>query len=108
MKKTISFKELKQLMHILKPLIPHMILTIMLGTLGYLAITAITVLGGMAVLQWSGFAHYQTFSILISGIVAAGVLRAIFRLSEQYCTHYIAFRILALVRDQIYATLRKL
>ena len=108
MKKTISFKELKQLMHILKPLIPHMILTIMLGTLGYLAITAITVLGGMAVLQWSGFADYQTFSILISGIIAAGVLRAIFRLSEQYCTHYIAFRILALVRDQIYATLRKL
>lgn len=62
-------------MHILKPLIPHMILTVMLGVMGYLAITTITVLGGMAILQWSGFAHYQTFSLLIGGIIAAGVYR---------------------------------
>ena len=108
MNNTVSFKELKQLMRILKPLIPHMILTIMLGVLGYLAITSITVLGGMAILQWSGFAQYQSFSWLIGGIIAAGVLRAVFRLSEQYSTHYIAFRILAIVRDKIYATLRKL
>lgn len=104
----VSFKDIKQLLVLLRPLIPHMILTITLGVLGYLAITSITVLGGMAILQWSGLGEYAPITLLIGGVIAAGVLRAIFRLSEQYSTHYIAFRILAIVRDQIFSKLRKL
>lgn len=107
-KQSINFQNVKQLLALLRPLIPHMVLTITLGVLGYLSITAITVLGGMAILQWSGFGQFTSMSFLIGGVLAAGVLRSIFRLSEQYCTHYIAFRILAIIRDRIYATLRKL
>ena len=107
-KQTINAKDIKQLILLLKPLIPHMILTIILGSLGYLAISAITLFGGMTILQWSGLAEYGPFSLLIGLVIAGGVLRAVFRLSEQYCTHYIAFRLLAIVRDCIYSTLRKL
>lgn len=107
-KQTLTIKDIKQLILLLKPLIPHMVLTIMLGSLGYLAISAITLFGGMTILQWSGLAEYGPFSLLIGLVIAGGVLRAVFRLSEQYCTHYIAFRLLAVVRDQIYSTLRQL
>lgn len=107
-KHSVDFQNVKQLLTLLRPLIPHMVLTITLGVLGYLSITAITVLGGMAIIQWSGMGQFTSMSFLVGGVLAAGVLRAIFRLSEQYCTHYIAFRILAIIRDRIYGTFRKL
>lgn len=107
-KHIIGLRDIKQLMQLLKPLIPHMLLTIMLGTLGYLAISAITVFGGMTIIQWSGLAHFGPVSFLIGMVIAGGVLRALFRASEQYFTHYIAFRLLAIVRDRMYSVLRKL
>ncbi len=104
----ITFKDITQLIQLLKPLIPHMIITIILGTLGYLAISAISLFGGMSILQWSGLTEFGSLTFLMGVVIASGVLRAIFRLSEQYLTHYIAFRLLAIVRDRIYTTLRKL
>ncbi|WP_019240876.1 MULTISPECIES: amino acid ABC transporter ATP-binding/permease protein [Bacillus] len=101
-------KDLKQLVSILKPLVPHMIVTILLGTLGYLAITAISVFGGMAIIQIGGFAEYGSISFLMTIIILSGIFRAIFRLSEQYCTHYIAFRLLAIIRDKIFSITRSL
>ncbi len=101
-------KTLQQLLKILKPLIPHMILTISLGTMGYLAISAITLAGGMAVLELMGFPMDAALPVLLGIVLAAGVLRAIFRLSEQYMTHYIAFRLLAVIRDHIFTALRRL
>ena len=101
-------KNIIQLVKIMKPLLPHMILTIILGTLGYLSISAISVLGGMAVIQIGGFETFSSLTILITMIIGAGLLRAIFRLSEQYCTHYIAFRILAIIRDKIFSIARAL
>lgn len=107
-KNAINFSDIKQLMQVLRPLLPHMILTITLGVLGYLSISAISFFGGMAILQWSGLAEFGPFPVLIGIVIAGGVLRAIFRLSEQYCTHYIAFRLLAIVRDRIFEKMRKL
>lgn len=101
-------KNIIQLIKIVKPLLPHMILTIILGTLGYLSISAISLFGGMAVLQIGGFETFSSLAILITMIIVAGLLRAIFRLSEQYCTHYIAFRILAIIRDKIFSIARAL
>ena len=101
-------KNIIQLVKIIKPLLPHMILTIILGTLGYLSISAISLVGGMAVIQIAGFKTFSSLTILITIIILAGLLRAIFRLSEQYCTHYIAFRILAIIRDKIFSIARTL
>lgn len=101
-------KNIFQLVKIVKPLLPHMILTIILGTLGYLAISAISLVGGMAVIQLAGIKTFSSLTMLLIIIILAGLLRAIFRLSEQYCTHYIAFRILAIIRDKIFSIVRSL
>src|SRR4051812_1745136 len=85
-----------------------MLLTITLGSLGYLAITAISFVGGMGVLQIAGLREYGSLNILVFVILASGVLRAVFRLSEQYCTHYIAFRLLAIIREKVFKRLRLL
>lgn len=104
----LTFKELRQLVSLLKPLLPLMLLTIALGTLGYLAITAISFAGGMGVLQIAGIREYGSLKLLIYVILLAGVLRSVFRLSEQYCTHYIAFRLLAIIREKVFKQLRLL
>ena len=103
-----SGKNLVQLLKILKPLIPHMVLTALLGTLGYLAVSTISLVGGMALVDVMGFKDYGNAKVLLIVILLAGVLRAVFRLSEQYMTHYIAFRLLAIIRSHIFTALKKL
>ena len=104
----LTLRDIRQLVSILKPLRPLMLLTITLGSLGYLAITAISFVGGMGVLQIAGLREYGSLNILVFVILASGVLRAVFRLSEQYCTHYIAFRLLAIIREKVFKRLRLL
>ena len=104
----LTMRDIRQLVSILKPLQPLMLLTITLGSLGYLAITAISFAGGMGVLHIAGVRDYGSLTTLIFVILAAGVLRAVFRLSEQYCTHYIAFRLLAIIREKVFKRLRLL
>ena len=103
-----SGKNVIQLMKILKPLIPHMMLTVLLGTLGYLAVSSISLVGGMAIVDVMGLKDYGNGKVLLMMIIAAGVLRAVFRLCEQYMTHYIAFRLLAIIRSHIFTALGKL
>lgn len=103
-----SGKNLIQLMKILKPLIPHMMLTILLGTLGYLAVSAISLIGGMAFLDVMGLKDFGNGRLLLIMIITAGIMRAVFRLCEQYMTHYIAFRLLATIRFHIFRSLGKL
>ena len=104
----LTLRDIRQLVSILKPLQPLMLLTITLGSLGYLAITAISFAGGMGVLQIAKVREYGSLNTIVFVILAAGVLRAVFRLSEQYCTHYIAFRLLAIIREKVFKRLRLL
>ncbi len=104
----LTLRDIRQLVSMLKPLLPLMLLTIMLGSLGYLAITVISFAGGMGVLQIAGIREYGSLNIIITVILASGVLRAVFRLSEQYSTHYIAFRLLAIIREKVFKRLRLL
>lgn len=91
-----------QLMLFVKPLAGFMVLAVTLGVLGFLCAIAIPVLGVSALLYT---AHWK---ILLCILVAAALLRGILRYGEQLCNHYIAFRLLALLRDRIFAVLRKL
>lgn len=103
-----SVKNLIQLLKVLKPLLPHMMLTILLGILGYLAVSAISLVGGMALVDAMGLKDYGDGKLLLIMIITAGALRAVFRLCEQYMTHYIAFRLLATIRSHIFTALGKL
>ena len=97
-----------KLIVLIKPLIFIMFAAIILGIAGFLCATAIPVLGiyGLTSLiqETPAFTLKTVFSLLI--ICAA--LRGIFRYGEQTCNHYIAFKILAIIRDKVFSSLRKL
>ncbi|WBW99767.1 amino acid ABC transporter ATP-binding/permease protein [Oceanirhabdus sp. W0125-5] len=97
-----------RLIKILKPLSPIMFITITFGVLGFLAAISITTFGAVAVAAKLGINMGFSVSKAVSIIIACAILRGILRYVEQYSGHYIAFRILAILRDKVYKALRKL
>ncbi len=83
-----------------------MILAIILGVLGHLAAVLITVLGAYAILA----IIFADIDLLTLGVILVllGVFRALFRYGEQNLNHYIAFKMLALIRHEIFTKLRTL
>lgn len=108
MNKRSGFKVMTGLIGMVKPLMGYMLLAILLGLAGHLCAAFITIFGGIAVLDVIGIeTAFSARTIFISiGIFA--VARAAARYGEQTCNHYIAFKLLAVIRDRIFRTLRKL
>ena len=98
---------MKNLIHLVKPLTGYMILAILMGLLGHLCASFITIFGAFGVLQvlgmWKG-----SLGFLFIGVAVFAVLRGILRYAEQSCNHFIAFKLLALIRDEVFQSLRKL
>lgn len=84
-----------------------MILAILMGLLGHLCASFITIFGAFGILQvlgmWKG-----SLGFLFIGVAVFAVLRGILRYAEQSCNHFIAFKLLALIRDEVFQSLRKL
>lgn len=108
MKRRSGFGVMAQLIGLVKPLTGYMLLAITMGLAGHLCASFITILGGYAVLELSGWRVPMT----LGGIFLCGILlsaaRAGLRYGEQACNHLIAFRLLALLRDRVFQALRKL
>lgn len=107
MKKRSNFAVMKNLIHLVKPLTDYMILAILMGILGHLCASFITIFGAFGILQvlgmWKG-----SLGFLFIGVAVFAVLRGILRYAEQSCNHFIAFKLLALIRDEVFQSLRKL
>jgi ATP-binding cassette subfamily C protein len=90
-----------------RPLWHIMIITILMGSLAYLAVTAIPVLGGYALL---GLARLEEINPapLIPVLLILALARGVLRYAEQLSGHFIAFRLLALIRDRVFAALCRL
>ncbi|CEQ19946.1 amino acid ABC transporter ATP-binding/permease protein [Paraclostridium sordellii] len=101
-------KIMFRLIKILKPLVPVMIITITFGVLGFLAATAITTFGAIAMGDILGIEMNYSFSTATKIIIGCAIFRGILRYIEQYSGHFIAFKILAILRDKVYKSLRKL
>lgn len=105
-----------RLMGIVKPLALVMVLAVALGLAGHLAALLVTVLGTAALLAVIGQASLSTVMTLkgispllcLIGAGLCGVARGGLRYGEQACNHYIAFKLLALVRDHVFGALRTL
>lgn len=97
-----------RLVVLVKPLLPVMAATVVLGILGYLAAIGITVLGGFALLNGAGIETSYSLVPLIIGIAACALLRGVLRYGEQLSGHYIAFKLLAVIRDKVFSALRRL
>lgn len=93
-----------QLIGLVKPLLPVMLLAIVLGTAGYLCAIFLTILAGLGVMHILTGGVPQIFILLAVIAVARGFLHY----GEQYCNHYIAFKLLAIIRHKVFAALRKL
>lgn len=93
---------MRRLIGLIKPLIPQMILAIILGSVGFMCAIFLTVLAAGDIIS-KNFSH-EFFYILIGVAVARGILHY----GEQYCNHYIAFKILALIRQKVFKKLREL
>ena len=107
-----------KLIGLIKPLLHYMVLAIFLGTAGYLCAIFIPVLGGFGILHGIekvyGFelgnrsAGSVPVAMIIILLISAAVLRGILHYAEQACNHYIAFKLLAVIRHRVFAALRKL
>lgn len=108
MKKRSGFVVMGRLVGLVKPLAGFMLLAILMGLAGHLCASFITILGGYAVLELLGFNTPMTLTALFVCAAAFAALRSGLRYGEQSCNHFIAFKLLALIRDKVFLALRQL
>lgn len=108
MKRRSGFQIMKRLIVELKPLAPIMLITIFMGVLGFLAAISIAAFGAIALGTYIGDITFITFKGALIVMVVSAVLRGFLRYGEQLSGHYIAFKILYILRDKIFTVLRKL
>lgn len=93
---------------LVKPLTGFMILAVVTGTLGYLAVQFIPVLGGFAILHGLDYDIPISLTAVWICLIIFALLRAVLRYTEQRTNHYIAFTLLAIIRDKVFKSLRRL
>ncbi len=101
-----GIKIMAELIGLIAPLIHIMILAIITGVLGFLCAIFITILGGYGIINFID-SNFNLKNIFILIFIIA-ILRGFFHYIEQLSNHYIAFKLLALIRDKIFIALRRL
>ena len=120
-KRRSAIQIMGSLIDLVKPLLHIMLAAIILGTLGYLCAIFLTILAGQVIVHglltgaagiivpvdnmWLAFVPVKT---IITVMIVIAVLRGILHYAEQYCNHFIAFKLLAIIRHKVFASLRKL
>ena len=120
-KRRSAIQIMGSLIGLVKPLLHIMLAAIILGTLGYLCAIFLTILAGQVIMHglltgvagmivpvdhmWLVFTPVKT---IITVMIVIAVLRGILHYVEQYCNHFIAFKLLAIIRHKVFAALRKL
>ena len=111
-----NLHTIKDLASLVKPLMPIMILAITLGVLGFLCAVFLTVRAAMILAGGSAAADSVSGNITVISfsraaaisLVIMAVLRGLLHYAEQYCNHFIAFKLLALIRHKVFSALRRL
>lgn len=106
--KRSGLNVMTQLIGLVKPMLGFMLLAIVMGLLGNLCATFITVFGGYAILyvlhpEWS-----MSLGWVFAAVLLFALVRGFLRYAEQSCNHFIAFKLLALIRDKVFGALRRL
>ena len=108
MKRRSGFTVMARLIGLVKPLTGFMLLAVLMGLVGHLCAAFITIFGGYAVLEALHFDTPFTLTALFVCVVVFAVVRGFLRYAEQACNHFIAFKLLALLRDKVFRALRRL
>ena len=101
-------KIMASLVMLLGSLAYIMILAVINGSLGFVCAMGVTLFGAVGVAKVLGETIALSYGWIISLAIGCGVLRGMLRYLEQYSNHYIAFRLLAVLRDKIFGALRTL
>ncbi len=119
-KRRSAIAIMRKLIILVKPLTGVMFLGILLGVLGFLCAIFLTIVGGYGILKGLGvvegmaasgkvtFWFLSSWQYLFTLLLVMAVARGILHYGEQYCNHYIAFRVLAIIRHKVFSVLRKL
>ena len=99
-------KIMASLIMLLGSLAYIMVLAVINGSLGFVCAMSVTLFGAVSVAKALGEAISLSYSAIIALAIGCGVLRGLLRYIEQYSNHYIAFRLLAVLRDKIFGALR--
>lgn len=108
MKKRSNLSVMMRLSGLVKPLSGYMSAAIIMGLIGHLCAAFITVFGGFAVLDVLGFSAPVSKTAAFISVCIFALIRGVLRYGEQACNHFIAFKLLALIRDKVFRALRKL
>ena len=108
MKKRSGFTVMARLIGLVRPLAGFMVLAILMGLIGHLCASFITIFGGFAVLNLLGLDGPLSLGAVFACVLVFALLRAGLRYGEQACNHFIAFKLLALIRDKVFLALRRL
>lgn len=108
MKKRNGFMVMARLIGLVKPLAGFMVLAIFMGLAGNLCAAFITIFGGYAVLGLLGLNVPFSLKTIFLCVCIFALLRGVLRYAEQACNHFIAFKLLALIRDKVFKALGKL
>ena len=106
--KRSGFNIMARLIGLVKPLALYMLLAIIMGLIGHLCASFITVFGAVAVTKALGFDIALSFGAITACLIVFAIVRGLLRYAEQSCNHFIAFKLLALIRDKVFVALRKL
>ena len=97
-----------RLVGLVRPLLGVMMVAIAMGVAGFLCAILIPVLGGWALLATLGLAVPLPPGTIFACVLAFALARGVLHYAEQACNHYIAFKLLALIRDKVFTALRRL
>lgn len=108
MKKRSGWKIMMSLIVLVKPLLGFMVLAVAMGVAGFLCAIFIPVFGGYAMLDVLKLPVPVSAGTAFACVLVFALLRGFLRYAEQACNHFIAFKLLALIRDQVFRALRRL
>lgn len=108
MKKRSNLSIMLRLITLVKPLAGYMMAAVAMGVAGFLCAQFITILGGYAMLDVLKLHTGISISAIFVLVLVLAVLRAVLKYGEQSCNHFIAFKLLAIIRDHVFNALRKL
>ena len=108
MKKRSVFKVILSLLKLVDKFIIVLFLAVLNGAIGNLLAVSISTLSIIALASLLGLEIGISFIALLIIIVVCGILRGVVRYFEQYSNHYIAFKILAIIRHKVFKKLESL
>jgi len=108
MKQLTNKQVVLRLMKLVKPLSLPMCFAIILGVLGFLCAIGIPLIATMGLMQVAGMKTHVPLSSLLLILLLMALMRGILHYGEQAANHYIAFKLLAIIRDHVYTALRRL